>query len=137
MIQREKSCGAVVFTRAENEIRYVVIRHTGGHCGFPKGHMEPGEDEKTTALREICEEVGLRPTLAEGFLEEENYPLPNRPGVTKRVVYFLAEYSGQDIQTQPGEIAEAYLLPYEEAFSTLTFREAREILGKANRFLGK
>lgn len=134
-MQTEKSCGAVVFTRAEKEIRYVIIRHTDGHCGFPKGHMEPGEDERTTALREIREEVGIRPTLIEGFREEECYPLPNKPGVTKQVVYFLAEYSGQDIRIQPEEVTEAYLLPYDAALSALTFQEAKEILEKARRFL--
>ena len=35
----EKSCGGVVFTRRDDEILYVIIRHRGGHCGFPKGHM--------------------------------------------------------------------------------------------------
>lgn len=133
----EKSCGAVVFTRLEREIRYVIIRHLGGHCGFPKGHMEPGEEEQTTALREIREEVGLRPVLIDGFREEENYLLPNKPGVAKQVVYFLAEYSGQMIHTQPEEVAQAWLLPYEEALSALTFREAREILKKAHKFLGE
>lgn len=133
----EKSCGGVVFTRAENEICYVIIRHTGGHCGFPKGHMEPGEDEQATALREVFEEVGLRTTLIDGFREEEIYPPPDRPGVMKQVVYFLAEYSGQDIRIQPEEVAEAYLLSYEEALSALTFQEAREILVKAHRFLGE
>lgn len=134
-MQTEKSCGAVVFTRAEKEIRYVIIRHTDGHCGFPKGHMEPGEDERTAALREIREEVGIRPTLIEGFRAEECYPLPNKPGVTKQVVYFLAEYSGQDIRIQPEEVTEAYLLPYDAALSALTFQEAKEILEKARRFL--
>ncbi|MGM9549311.1 MAG: NUDIX domain-containing protein [Faecousia sp.] len=107
MIQREKSCGAVIFTCAENEIRYVVIRHTGGRCGFPKGHMEPGEDEKTTALRESCEEVGLRPTLAEGVLEEENHPLhPARrdcrglPAALRRSVFY-ADLPGS--QGNPGK----------------------------------
>lgn len=133
----EKSCGTVVFTRTENEICYVIIRHTGGHCGFPKGHMEPGEDEQTTALREVYEEAGLRTTLIEGFREEEIYPRPDKPGVTKQVVYFLAEYSDQDIRIQPEEIAKAYLLPYEEALSALTFQGAREILMKAHRFLGE
>lgn len=132
-----KSCGAVVFTRVEQEIRYVIIRHLDGHCGFPKGHMEPGEGEQTTALREIREEVGLRSALIDGFREEENYLLPNKPGVTKQVVYFLAEYSGQAIHIQPEEVAQAYLLPYEEALSALTFREAREILNKAHKFLGE
>ena len=42
-MKMEKSCGGVVFTRRDDEILYVIIRHRGGHCGFPKGHMEPAK----------------------------------------------------------------------------------------------
>ena len=55
----EKSCGAVVFTRLNGEIKYVIIQSLAGYYGFPKGHMEAGESEKQTALREVYEETGL------------------------------------------------------------------------------
>ena len=133
-MQFEKSCGGVVFTRSDNDIHYVLARHTGGHCGFPKGHMEPGEDECATALREIREEVGVSATILNGFRAEEQYPLPNKPGVVKQVVYFLAEFSGQEIHHQVEELTEAYLLPYEEALQMLTFEEAKQILIDAHHF---
>ena len=99
-MQYEKSCGGVVFTRNNDEIRYVIIQHLGGHWGFPKGHMELGETEENTALREIQEEIGISAKLIDGFRVEEQYPLPNKPGTTKMVVYFLAEYTGQEISHQ-------------------------------------
>ena len=133
----EKSCGGVVFTRVNNDIQYVLARHTGGHCGFPKGHMEPGEDEHTTASREIKGEVGLSTTILDGFRAVEQYPLPNKPDVIKQVVYFLAEFSGQKIHHQAEELTEAYLLPHEEALQMLTFPEAKDILIEADRFLRK
>ena len=40
----EKSCGAVVFTRAEEGIRYVLVQSFEGKFGFPKGHMEGSEN---------------------------------------------------------------------------------------------
>ena len=131
----EKSCGGVVFTRETGEIRYLIIRHIGGHCGFPKGHMEQGETERETALREIREEVGLSCSLLEGFRAEDTYPLPNKPGVTKQVTYFLAEYAGQQFRTQPEEIREAYLLPFSGAMEMLPFPEAKRVLREAHRFL--
>ncbi len=42
--------------------KYVIIRGTGIYkefCGFPKGHMELGETETETVLREVKEETGL------------------------------------------------------------------------------
>ena len=131
----EKSCGGIVFTRQGNEILYVVIQHLGGHWGFPKGHMEPGEDEQATALREIREEIGVHAVLVEGFRTAEEYPLPNKPGVTKQVVYFLAEYSGQELRHQKEELKAACLLPYEAAMQRLTFPEARQLLLEANDFM--
>ena len=131
----EKSCGGVVYTRQDNEILYVIIRHLGGHCGFPKGHMEPGEDEYATALREIREEVGLTCALIEGFRMSEEYPLPNKPNVVKEVIYFLAEYFDQELVCQTEEVSAVYLLPYEKAVDILTFSETKQILTEADRFL--
>ena len=136
-MQVQKSCGAVVFTRRDNENLYVIIRQTNGDYGFPKGHMEHGEDEETTALREIREEVGLDAALLEGFRQEIRYPFPNKPLVTKQVVYFLAAYSGQEIVCQRSEVSAAYLLPFEQAMDLLTFRETKNILAEAERFLKK
>ncbi len=58
----EYFCGAVVFTRMDGEPHYLLVRakdRPKGCHGFPKGHMEPGETEVQTALREIFEETGL------------------------------------------------------------------------------
>jgi len=134
-MKMEKSCGGVVFTRRDDEILYVIIRHRGGHCGFPKGHMEPGETEQQTALREIREEVGLNVSLVSGFRTEEQYALPGKPGTMKQVVYFLTEFDDQNPTPQPEEIARVYLLPLKEALRMLPFPEARRILTEADQFL--
>ena len=61
-MHHEKSCGALVLRRdAETGKAYILmIRHkNGGHRSFPKGHMERGETEYMTAIREVYEETGL------------------------------------------------------------------------------
>ena len=66
----EISCGAIVFTNENNVRKYVIIRGVGmyqGFCGFPKGHMEAGETERETALREVKEETGLDVVLYDDF----------------------------------------------------------------------
>ena len=129
------SCGAVVFTVSDSIPHYVIIRSTGGEYGFPKGHMEPGESEQQTALREIGEEVGLRPRILDGFRQEVRYPFPNKPDLTKISVYYLAEFSGQELTPQPEEISSVQLLPYGEAYPLLTFEETKAVLAKAHQFL--
>jgi len=136
-MNREVSCGAVVFTRIDGEIRYVIIRGLRSRHGFPKGHIEKGETERETALREIWEETGLRVTFLEGFRAEEQYPLmrEGKPETLKRVIYFLAEYENQTPTPQATEIAAIMLLPYEEALKRIEYSSGRRILAKAERYL--
>ena len=133
----EESCGAVVFTRADDEIRYVLIRSLEGVYGFPKGHREPGESRKQTALREIREEVGLRVSLLPGFSAQEEFPLPRRRDVRKRIVYFLAEYEKQPIIPQREELSGFGLYPCDEAMRLLQHESRRRILAEAHAFLLK
>ena len=53
----EKSCGAVVFTRIDNNIKYLLIQNLEGVYGFPKGHVEEGETLIECAVRETEEEI--------------------------------------------------------------------------------
>lgn len=136
----EKSCGAILFTREQqkgenSDIKYVLIQNRGGCYGFPKGHMEAGETEEETALREIYEEVGIRPQLLTAFREMDEHPIPNKPNVIKQVVYFLGEYSGQTIRPQKEELTEASLLSFDEAFALLQFDGIRTIFRKANAWI--
>lgn len=133
----EKSCGAVVFTRVNGEIRYVLAQNPEGYYGFPKGHMEAGETETETALREIREEVGLRPRLIPGFRTETEHPLPQKPGVIKQIVYFLAEYEDQEIIFQKEELLSAPLVSYEKAMELFVFDNNRRILTEAHAYLNK
>ena len=132
---QEKSCGAVVFTKINNEIKYLLVRNLAGTYGFPKGHVEHSETEEETAHREILEEVGLRVELIPGFRSEEEYALPDKKDTRKRVVYFLGEYSDLDFTYQKEELSGAFLLSYGEAMDALQFESSRRILTEANDFL--
>lgn len=131
----EKACGAVVYTFLNGRIHYVIIQQQEGFHGFPKGHVEKNETEEETALREIYEEVGLRPTLIKGFKVIDEYPLLRKQHVIKQVVYFLAEYSSQAIIIQEEELLGAMLLPYEEAIKILDYESSRTVLAQADHFL--
>lgn len=131
----EKSCGAVVFTRVRGEIRYVIIQSLEGFYGFPKGHMEVDETEEETALREIREEVGLTPAILPGFRVTDEHPIPGKPGVMKRIVYFLAEYHDQEPSYQREELLGVFLMDYETAMAAFQFESSRSILREAREFL--
>ena len=134
--QMEKSCGAVVFTRVPDGIRYVIIRSRSGAYGFPKGHCEEGETEEDTALREIWEETGLRVRLLSDFRCADCYRLPQKPE-WKQVVYFLAEYEDQEVCYRQVELSGASLYTYESAMEVLRWDSLKAILSNANDYLTK
>ena len=133
----EKSCGAVVFTRINGEIKYVLVQQGEGFFGFPKGHMEPGETEKETALREIQEEVGLKVRLIDGFRTIDEHLLPTKRNVMKQIIYFLGEYSDQEIFFQKEELLSALLVSFEEAMELFQYESSKRILREADTFLKK
>ena len=110
----EKSCGALVVRREEDNYYILMIRHkAGGNRSFPKGHVEQGETEYETALREVMEETSSRIAIVSDFRATVNYR-PS-PGVMKEVVYFLAFTTSADIKAREGEIAEVEWVPLEKA----------------------
>ena len=136
----EYSCGAGVFTRIGGQPHYVLVRAKNqpmGCHGFPKGHMEAGETEEQTALREIYEEVGLRVRLLPGFRAVTEYALPYPPDTRKRVVFFLAEYENQQPTFQKSELAGFSLAPFEKALELTEYADSKQILTDAHRFLTK
>ena len=131
----EKSCGAVIFRKAE-DWNVLLIRHAKGrHISFPKGHVEPGETESQTAEREILEETGLRVRVDRRFRAENRYNI--RPDIQKLVVIFTALTDQAEIIPQPEEIAEAFWLPVDQAAERLTYQRDRKIMHDAFDHLKK
>ena len=62
-----KSCGFVAYKRIESINHYLIIKSLNGDMGFPKGHMESGESELQTAIRELKEETGVDVKVIQGF----------------------------------------------------------------------
>lgn len=133
----EKSCGTVLFNDEDRKIRYLVVRSKDGNYGFPKGHIEDGETEKETAMREIYEELKIKPTIIDGFKESTEYELTDKKDTIKRVTYFLAKYSNQKIIRKEDELSEASLYTYEEAMKLIKFDNLKEILKRANQRLNQ
>ncbi len=137
MEKTEISCGAVVYTRVRGKLNFVIIKSLAGDVGFPKGHVEGEETEEQTALREIYEEVGLRVNIVPGFRVIDQYPLPLNPETIKRVVYFVAEYSDQNLVCQREELSSVTLMPYNKAMKALTFDSGRNVLEAAMQFIAE
>lgn len=60
-VVREPTAGGIVFrmNKQNDDIEILLIQDSKGRWTIPKGHIEPGENAKETAIREIGEEAGL------------------------------------------------------------------------------
>ena len=133
----ERSAGFVLYSMDGGVRKYLLLRHRyGGHWGFPKGHIEVGENEMDAALRETREETGIADVHhIPGFRKLSRYHFHRgTEPVFKENVYFLANtaYSKPVLSR---EHTQAEWLPYAEARERLTFDDVREILDRAEKTL--
>lgn len=133
----ERASGMILY-RDHGQLReYLLIKNrVGGHWGFPKGRLEPGEDEMRAALREVAEEVGIaHPQVVPGFMERLSYRfVRNRTLVHKEVILFLA-VTNEEGTPEGHEIEAQAWLPLPEALARLSYPEQRSALSRADAFL--
>ena len=119
----EKSCGTIVI----NDNKVLVIQQKQGFWGFPKGHMEQGENEIETAIRETKEETNLDVIIEDKtrfcltyFIEDKN--------IHKEVVYFVAKVDGKvDIKPQIEEVNSIAWIDIAKVEDILTFDNLKEL----------
>ena len=132
-MKQEKSCGALIFRKHDNEIQVLIIRQVQGHWCFPKGHTEHNETEHETALREIREETGLKIEITDIFRHSLSYS-PNE-GVNKEVVYFIAVNPHGKEKVQVEELSEIHWVSIHEARQLVTYDNDADLLEKAVKCL--
>lgn len=129
------SCGTISYTIINGEPRYVLVREPRtNYYGFPKGHIEAGESEIETAIRETWEEASINVDIVEGFRWENKFRL--KSGGLKKVIYFLASYEGQSPSRNPEfERLDVMSLPFEKAYALLEYAETKKMLFEANEYV--
>lgn len=134
----EKSAGAVIFRKENKKIYYLLLHYQWGHWDFPKGNIEKGEELKDTVKREVREETGIENIeFIPGFKENIKYFFKLKgKTIFKIVTFLLAETKEKEIKISREHVGFKWL-PFKEAFDQLTFKNAKEILKKANDFLKK
>lgn len=113
----QKSCGVLPWREHNGKREYLIVFEQFSKCwSLPKGHVEPGETEEETALRELFEETGLTAQLDPSRRAVIEYSL--RPIGRKQVVFFSGKVSGTP-KIRPGEIQSYKWITAEELGSHL------------------
>ena len=140
----EKSAGAVIFREKEGKNFYLLLSYPTGsrrpkpYWDLPKGHVEKGEALEDTVKREVKEETGLEDIkIIPDFKETIKYFFKwEGKNILKFVTFYLAETKTNSVKISEEHIGYKWL-PYNEAIKQLTFKNAKEIIKKADDFLSR
>lgn len=132
----EKSCGAIVIYKNGDRCKILLVRnHNGRNYSFPKGHVELGETEEETAVREVKEETGLDIRIIPSFREVADYCPFGK--IRKRVVFFMAQTMSDKVQIQEEEIDSFIWVDLEEAHHRCTYDNDLRVIRKARENIDK
>ena len=116
-----RAAGAVVFRRSERGIQLLLLR-AYKNWDFPKGLVEPGENELDAAKREVREETGLA-ELDYPYGEEFKETLPYAGSKVAR--YYLAEADAEKIDLP---VSPELGRPEHHEYRWVSFDEAEDLL---------
>ena len=126
------SCGGVVIFRGKGLLLYKNCRNTYAGWVLPKGTVEPGEEYKDTAIREVKEETGANATIIQ-YVGKSHYSFTvPEDNVEKDVHWYLM--MGESYYSKPQR--EEYFMDsgyykFHEAYHLLKFSNEKQILEKA------
>lgn len=132
------AAGFIIFRKIQSKIEYLLLQTSYGkhHWTPPKGHVDPGESELQTALRETQEEAGLSEQMFNVFSEFKhtlNYEVKGKP---KRVVYWLAELKDPNCPIILSHEHQKFVWePLEKALEISGYSDMQKLLKEADNFI--
>ncbi len=133
--KREVSAGGIVFRRFPDggTHRFLLIRDSYGHWGFPKGHLEDAESPVEAAARETTEETGLVELRLHATLETIDWYFRLRGKLIHKFCHFFLFESptGEPVPQADEGITECSWVPFEDAMEQLGYDNARGVLRRA------
>ena len=129
-MKKEKSCGCIIIK--DDEV--LLIKHNKGHWDFPKGHMEEGETEKQTAVREVKEETNMDVEIISEQKYIASYIIQDKQ-VDKEVIFYLAKPLSLEIKPQETEVSIVEWIKIEEAVEKITYPTSKNIMNQVKKDL--
>ncbi len=131
------SCGGVVIFRGKILVLYKNYKNKYEGWVLPKGTVEPGEEFKDTAIREVLEETGANAFVIKYIGKSQyTFTVPD-DAVEKQVHWYLMMADSYYSKPQKEEFFfDSGFYKYHEAYHMLKFANEKQILEKAyNEYL--
>lgn len=136
-VREETSAGGVVFRVIDGEPMYLLIRDSYRNWGFPKGHLEAGEEPQVAAVREVAEETGICEISVRGAIDTIDWHFRFRGRLIHKVChFFLFETAESKTSPQRAEgITACRWLAFDAAHGLISYANAREVLRRAREMV--
>lgn len=130
-VVRETTSGGIVFRRdAENKVEILLIQDAKNRWTIPKGHVEPGEEPKQTAEREIREETGLQEMKMYSWLGKVNFRYRRAHTLVLMTMHiYLVEGQGDTNQLEGEDwLTDIKWLPANEAVDKIAYDDIGKLI---------
>jgi 8-oxo-dGTP pyrophosphatase MutT (NUDIX family) len=131
-VVRETTSGGIIFRRdlKTKALQILLIKDAKNRWTIPKGHVEPGEEPKATAEREIREETGLQEMKVYSWLGKVNFRYRRAHTLVLMTMHiYLVEGLG-DTDKLKGEewLTDLQWLPANEAVDKIAYDDISKLL---------
>jgi 8-oxo-dGTP pyrophosphatase MutT (NUDIX family) len=131
-VVRETTSGGIVFRHhGENkDVQILLMQDAKNRWTIPKGHVEPGEEPRQTAEREINEETGLKEMKVHSWLGKVNFRYRrNHTLVLMTMHIYLVQGLGDSDKLHPEDwLKDIKWLPAAEAIDKIAYEDIGKLI---------
>jgi 8-oxo-dGTP pyrophosphatase MutT (NUDIX family) len=130
-VVRETTSGGIVFRHGkDNRVEILLIQDAKNRWTIPKGHVEPDEEPKDTATREINEETGLKEMKAYNWLGKVQFRYRRVQTLVLMTMHIYLVQARGDTNDLKGEdwLSDIRWFPADEAIDKIAYDDIGKLI---------